>query len=134
MRRWALLLTALAGPTAAPAGTAVEGLQATYRSEGAGPFSASRGAAAWQRQATPGNGEAPRSCATCHGADPHSTGRHARTGKPIEPLAPAVSPARLSDPETIEKWFRRNCEWTWGRACTPQEKGDFLTYITGGSP
>lgn len=134
MRRAALLLTALAGPTVVLAGSAVEGLQATYGAEGAGPFSAAGGAAAWLRQVPQDNGEPPRSCATCHGTDPRAAGRHARTGKVIEPLAPAANPVRLSDPATIEKWFRRNCEWTWGRGCTAQEKGDFLSYLNTDRP
>ena len=51
------------------------------------------------------------------------------TGKAIEPLAPSANPKRLTDPEHIEKWFLRNCKWTLGRECTPQEKGDFLVMI-----
>ena len=134
MKRFALLLTAVAGPAAALAGGVADGLQAAYRSGGAGPFSATAGADAWQRQVPAGNGEPARSCVTCHGADPSARGRHARTGKLIEPLAPAANPTRLVDAETIEKWFRRNCEWTWGRACTPQEKGDFLSYLDSYRP
>lgn len=134
MRRIALLLCIVAAPAAAVAGNAADGLQADYRTAGAGPFSAAAGAEAWQREVAAGNGEPPRSCASCHGADPRAAGRHARTGKVIDPLAPAVNPARLSDTETIEKWFRRNCEWTWGRACTPQEKGDFLSYLNSYRP
>lgn len=44
-------------------------------------------------------------------------------------MSPAVNPKRLSDPKKIEKWFLRNCKWTLGRECTPQEKGDYLTYL-----
>ena len=29
----------------------------------------------------------------------------------------------------MEKWFRRNCHWTLGRACMPEEKADFLAFI-----
>ncbi len=126
---WAVLVA-----PGALAASAVESLEAAYRSAGAGPFSTGTGADAWRREVPPRDGGAPRSCATCHGADPRSVGRHATTGKIIEPLAPAVSPGRLSDPEHVEKWFRRNCEWTWGRACTPQEKGDFLAYLRGVQP
>ena len=70
------------------------------------------------------------SCATCHTDDPAGSGRHARTGKRIEPLAPAVNPLRFSDPAKVEKWFRRNCNDVLGRACTAQEKGDVLTWLT----
>ena len=134
MKQIALLLTMAIVPAATVAGDASDGLQAGYRAAGAGTFSVNAGAEAWQRQVPPGSGEPARSCVTCHGADPRAPGRHARTGKAIEPLAPAANPTRLSDPETIEKWFRRNCEWTWGRACTPQEKGDFLSYLNSYRP
>lgn len=101
-----------------------------YRDAGAGPFSADTGRAAWTREYPAAQGGAARSCATCHGADPGRTGRHAETGKPIEPMAASVNPARLSDPAKVEKWFRRNCRWTLGRECSPQEKGDFVQYLS----
>jgi hypothetical protein len=44
-------------------------------------------------------------------------------------MAPSVNAARLTDQAKIVKWLHRNCKWTLGRECTPQEKGDFLTYI-----
>jgi hypothetical protein len=44
-------------------------------------------------------------------------------------MAPSVNPQRLTDARKIEKWFKRNCEWTWGRACTIQEKGDILRFL-----
>jgi hypothetical protein len=44
-------------------------------------------------------------------------------------MAPSVNSERLTDPKFIEKWFRRNCIQTLGRECTPQEKGDVLTYL-----
>jgi hypothetical protein len=134
VRRLGLLLALAAGPAAVAAGSAVEGVQADYRAAGAGPFSATAGAEAWQRAVPAGDSGAPRSCVTCHGADPRGAGRHAVTGKVIDPLAPAANAARLSDPATIEKWFRRNCDWTWGRACTPQEKGDFLSFLDSFRP
>ena len=58
------------------------------------------------------------------------SGKHAKTGKSIEPLAPAVNPQRFSNPAKVEKWFRRNCNDVLGRACTAQEKGDVLTWLT----
>ena len=89
---------------------------------------ASRGAADWVRS-QPGSDGTLRSCVTCHGEDPRRPGRHATTGKAIAPLAPSAQPDRFSDPDKVEKWFKRNCTWTWGRECTPQEKTDFLTYL-----
>ena len=64
-----------------------------------------------------------------HSADLTSTGKHVRTGKKIKPLAPSVNPKRLTDTKKIEKWFKRNCKWTLGRECTPQEKGNVLAFI-----
>jgi hypothetical protein len=104
---------------------APEALLDPYRSAGAGPFSVARGSAAWTRE----NGPEGRSCASCHGSDLTVPGRHRTTGKPIGPLAPSADPRRLSEPREVEKWLFRNCRWTLGRACTPQEKGDFLQYI-----
>jgi hypothetical protein len=72
-----------------------------------------------------------RRCSQCHSEDLRRPGKHATTGKVIEPLAPSANPKRLTDPEHIEKWFLRNCKWTMGRECTPQEKGDFLVMIKG---
>jgi hypothetical protein len=58
-------------------------------------------------------------------------GKHAKTGKAIEPMAPSVNPKRLSDEKQIRKWFSRNCKWTLGRECTAQEQGDVLLYLQG---
>lgn len=69
------------------------------------------------------------SCASCHGREPATAGRHAKTDKPITPLAPAANAGRFTRPAKVEKWFRRNCNDVLGRACTPAEKGDVLTYL-----
>jgi hypothetical protein len=100
-----------------------------YEAAGAGPFSAQQGGVEWQRMVEDaGNGKS-RSCQDCHGTDLKKPGRHAKTGKHIDPMAPSANPQRLSDAKKIEKWFKRNCKWTWGRACTEQEKGDLLLYL-----
>ncbi len=101
-----------------------------YQDAGGGPFSAAAGGAAWVQEHRPSTGKNVRSCASCHGKDLSRPGRHVKTGKPIEPMALSAIPARLSDPKKVEKWFRRNCRWTFGRECTPQEKGDFVRFIT----
>jgi len=54
-----------------------------------------------------------------------------KTGKTIEPIAVSANPERFTDVSKTEKWFRRNCKWTLGRECTPQEKGDLLTWLGG---
>lgn len=71
------------------------------------------------------------SCATCHTKNPSAGGKHATTGKPIEPLAPAANPERFSRSKNVEKWFARNCKDVLGRACTPAEKADVLAWLTG---
>jgi hypothetical protein len=101
-----------------------------YADAGAGSFSPEAGRSAWIREYPAPGGGAARSCASCHGADPGRSGRHIETGKPIEPMARSANPARLTDPGTVEKWFRRNCRWTLGRECTPQEKGNFVQYLS----
>ena len=87
-------------------------------------FSAARGAAFF----TSTHGRA-WSCAACHTRNPAAEGRHAKTDKPIAPLAPAANPERFARTDKVEKWFRRNCNDVLGRACTPAEKGDVLTYL-----
>ncbi len=68
-------------------------------------------------------------CASCHGNNATATGKHAKTGKLIQPLAPAANAERFTDPAKVEKWFKRNCNDVLGRACTAQEKGDVLAYL-----
>ncbi len=87
------------------------------------------GKAGWTQEHPPTDGSPARSCATCHGRDLTKAGRHAKTGKTIEPMAPSVNPQRLTDQAKIEKWLLRNCNWTLGRECTATEKADFLAYI-----
>lgn len=86
-------------------------------------FDAERGSALWYADRN------SRSCTTCHGDSPVDTGRHERTGKPIEPMARSINPTRLTKTREIEKWFLRNCKWTLGRECTVREKGDLLTWL-----
>ena len=88
------------------------------------PFSAEAGSATWFKDA---NG---RSCPSCHTDSVHAQGRHERTGKVIEPMAPSVNPERLTKRKKINKWFLRNCKWTFGRECTAQEKGDILVWLS----
>lgn len=69
------------------------------------------------------------SCATCHTANPRDAGKHAKTGKTIEPLAPSANAERFTDPKKVEKWFKRNCNDVLERPCTAQEKGDVLAWL-----
>ena len=54
-----------------------------------------------------------------------------RAGKAIEPMAVSASSARFTDIDKTEKWFTRNCKTVLGRDCSLQEKGDFITYLSG---
>jgi hypothetical protein len=108
---------------------AVAGLLKQYESKGAAHFAAPSAEAMWGRIYPDAKSGEKRRCSQCHSEDLRRSGKHAVTGKVIEPLAPSANPKRLTDPEHIEKWFLRNCKWTLGRECTPQEKGDFLVMI-----
>lgn len=92
-------------------------------------FSAERGKALLLAKSTTGKPDTP-SCTTCHTADPKKPGQ-TRAGKEIGPMALSMKPDRYSNPADTEKWFGRNCESVIGRACTPLEKGDFITFMVG---
>ena len=100
--------------------------EAEARAAGSGfsGFSAQRGQAFFT--ATHGG---DWSCASCHTGNPLAQGKHAKTGKPIAPLAPGGNAQRFTDAATVDKWFRRNCNDVLGRACTAHEKGDVLEYL-----
>jgi hypothetical protein len=70
------------------------------------------------------------SCASCHGNPPTSAGKHAATGKAIEPLAPAFNPQAFTDTARVDKWLRRNCKDVVQRECTATEKADVLAWLT----
>ena len=103
---------------------ATQALLEEFAVNAAEPFSAEAGSATWFKDA---NG---RSCTSCHTDSVHAQGRHERTGKVIEPMAPSVNPERLTKRKKINKWFLRNCKWTFGRECTAQEKGDILVWLS----
>ena len=87
------------------------------------PFSKERGQAVWYRDVD------GRQCTSCHLDSVYAEGRHQKTGKVIEPMAPSVNPERLTDLKKMKKWFLRNCKWTFKRECTDQEKGDVLIWL-----
>ena len=119
----AALMACALGAAAAPATTPAE-LQAAYAAQGGGAASAERG----QQLFTRSHGR-EWSCASCHGATPTQTGKHASTGKSIAPLAPAFNPERFSDAAKTEKWFRRNCKDVMARECSPAEKADVIAWL-----
>lgn len=124
----ALALAAMTGSGIAQAG-AVDELLAEYQSQGAGGFDAAAAEKMWQQEFRDVKSGKMRACTSCHGRDLRRAGKHVKTGKRIDPLAPSVNAERLTETKKIRKWFRRNCKWTLGRECTAQEKGDFLTWL-----
>ena len=125
-----ILFAAFAGLAVQPAvaGTPSQILDSVERSAKAAPgfkgLSAARGEQFFRT--THGN---DWSCASCHTDDPAASGKHAKTNKVIQPLAPSANPERLTDPAKVAKWFKRNCNDVLGRVCTPQEQGDVLSFL-----
>jgi len=125
----ALLVAAVTafGPVPARAADTTIAQQLAHWSAQAGaPGNAARG------QSFFGNKHAGEwSCASCHGTPPTGTGKHASTGKAIDPLAPAFNPRAFTDAARVEKWFRRNCKDVLARECSAAEKADVLAYLAG---
>jgi hypothetical protein len=90
-------------------------------------FSAERGERFYHAERIHSNGNKV-SCATCHTADPRQQGK-TRANKVIEPMAARINAERFTDLAKIEKWFGRNCKDVLERACTAQEKGDYIQYL-----
>jgi len=99
-----------------------------FATEAGTPLSTERGKALFESKTGGGKPET-KSCTACHSASPLKTGQ-TRAGKLIEPMAVSKSPQRFTDLKKVSKWFRRNCKTVLGRECTPQEKGDFLTFMS----
>jgi hypothetical protein len=102
--------------------------EARVASPAFGGFSAARGKTLHNQNFASGKADTP-TCVSCHGSDPRAAGR-TPSGKAVEAMAVSVTPTRYLDPAKVEKWFRRNCNEVLGRACSPQEKGDWLTYMS----
>ena len=68
-------------------------------------------------------------CAVCHTTNPAAQGRHYKTSRDILPMAVSANPKRFTDAADVEKRFERDCPNVLGRACTAQEKGDFITFL-----
>jgi len=94
--------------------TTIDTLLQAYASQGAAEVNADQGRYLWQKTFQANSEFAERSCASCHTEDLTAPGKHIKTNKLIEPMAPSVNPQRLSDQKKIEKWFKRNCKWTLG--------------------
>ncbi len=117
-----LLLLAVASAHADTQQQVLDGLVAQ-----AGPASAARGDKLFRGKFS--GGKTAESCTACHTSDPKAAGQHARTNKVIDPIAPVVQKDRFTDPAKVEKWFKRNCQDVLARACSTQEKADFVAYM-----
>lgn len=123
------LLAVLMPTMVTQASTAVDRLLTEYRNQGASQFDVETGRQLWTKSFISTKSTQPRSCASCHSAEPRDPGRHVRTGKTIAPLAPSVNTKRLTDEKQIRKWLMRNCKWTLGRECSADEKAAVLVYL-----
>lgn len=119
------LLVAAGGAPATQAATPAE-LLAGYVKQAGAPGSPERGQRLFT---TKFDGDFNWSCATCHTADPSQTGKHAVSGKPVEPLAPAANPQRFTNLTQVEFHFRLNCKDVIGRECTAGEKADVMSWL-----
>jgi len=123
-----LLLLLMAGSARAADSSAAAQLQRFSAAAGA-PGQAERGRSFFVQRH---GGE--WACASCHGQVPSAPGRHAATGKPIAPLAPAFNPEAFTDGAKVDKWFRRNCKDVLTRECSAAEKADVLAYLLSLKP
>jgi len=111
------------------AGSSQDNIMNHYKNLAGGKsFSAKRGEAFFRAKHAGGKPATP-SCTSCHTSSPKKPGK-TRVNKVIEPMALSRTPDRFSDLKKVEKWFGRNCRSVLGRECTPQEKGDFLAFMT----
>jgi hypothetical protein len=123
----AVVSPALAGEPARDAIMAAYEKQARAADPAFAGFSAQRGEALYKARYTANPNIA--SCSTCHTDDPRGMGRHAKTGRAIEPVAVSANPKRFLDAEKVDERFTRDCKSIMGRVCTPTEKGDYLTFL-----
>lgn len=84
MKKTILIITALFACQTAFAQTAIEEAFKTYSQNGKLKFDARRGQALWTKK-FPGKNGKTRQCSTCHGKDLSKNGKHAKSGKTIEP-------------------------------------------------
>ena len=122
----ACLTTTLTLPMAASANPILDDYRAAAKQENAAfkDFSAQAGQKLYTTV-----GPNQLSCSSCHTDSPKNPGKHAKTNKVIDPMAPSANPKRFTDAAQVEKWFKRNCNDALARACTTQEKGDFMSYV-----
>lgn len=121
-----LAAVAASSPPAHAAGTSIASQLAHWSTQAGRPGDAAQGDRFFNARH---GGE--WSCASCHGTPPTGPGKHAGTGKAIDPLAPVANPKAFTDPARVDKWFRRNCRDVLSRECSAAEKADVLAYLAG---
>jgi len=107
----------------------IDDLIAQYQGKSGETLSAKSGETLWKKKSSEPKSGQVRGCTTCHGDDLRQIGKHKRTGKKIKAMSPSVNAKRFTKAKFIEKWFKRNCKWTWGRECTSTEKGNILMFL-----
>jgi cytochrome c peroxidase len=126
----AILVVHAAMSSAALAATPAE-LLAGYVAQAGAPANPERGEKLFN---TNFGKELGLSCASCHGAVPTRSGRHAISEKRLAPLAPAFNDKTFTDRPKVEGWFRINCKDVMARECTAQEKADVLAWLISLKP
>lgn len=122
----AAVVSGLAWMPVHAADTTIAQQLAHWSAQAGTPGDAARGRAFFDRKH-----DTQWSCASCHGTPATRPGKHASTGKTIDPLAPAFNPKAFTDSARVQKWFRRNCRDVLSRECTATEKADVLAYLAG---
>ena len=98
---------------------------AAYQAEGASDFSAERGKDMWFKNYSHAKADKPRSCTSCHTNNSRVNGKHAKTGKPIKPMARSVNPERLTDVKKVEKWFKLTANGPWAANVRRRRRATF---------
>ena len=75
------------------------------------------------------NAEMKAYCVSSHGNNLSQKAQNIFTGKDIDPLAPSVNKARLSDVKEVKKWLKKNNKDVFLREGKKKKKGDVLYYI-----
>lgn len=73
-------------------------------------------------------------CSSCHTEDPSRRGQDQLKEKPIEPLAPAANPKRLTNPVHVDATLNVNCADVVDRKCTAQKKADLMAWLISVKP
>ena len=91
-----LAAVAASSPPAHAAGTSIASQLAHWSTQAGRPGDAAQGDRFFNARH---GGE--WSCASCHGTPPTGPGKHAGTGKAIDPLAPVANPKAFTDPARV---------------------------------